>query len=52
MTGAGSSIDPVTRATTIPRLFAGGDCLRNGGEVVDAVQDGKLAAWGIHAAIA
>jgi len=41
-------VDPETRATTIPRLFAGGDCLRNGGEVVDAVQDGKLAARGIH----
>jgi glutamate synthase (NADPH/NADH) small chain len=41
--------DPKTRATTVPSLFAGGDCLRNGGEVVDAVQDGKLAARGIHA---
>jgi dihydropyrimidine dehydrogenase (NAD+) subunit PreT len=46
------AVDPVTRATTIPRLFAGGDCLRNGGEVVDAVQDGKLTARGIHAALA
>ena len=45
-------IDPVTRVTTIPGLFAGGDCLRNGGEVVDAVQDGKLAARGIHASFA
>jgi dihydropyrimidine dehydrogenase (NAD+) subunit PreT len=34
--------------TTIPNLFAGGDCLRNGGEVVDAVRDGKLAAAGMH----
>jgi dihydropyrimidine dehydrogenase (NAD+) subunit PreT len=42
------AINPITRATTIPRLYAGGDCLRNGGEVVDAVQDGKLAARGIH----
>ena len=32
-----------------PRTFAGGDCLRNGGEVVDAVHDGKIAAHGIHA---
>jgi dihydropyrimidine dehydrogenase (NAD+) subunit PreT len=46
--GGKVAVDPVTRATTIPRLFAGGDCLRNGGEVVDAVQDGKLAARGIH----
>ena len=42
-------VDPATGATSVPRLFAGGDCLRNGGEVVDAVQDGKVAARGIHA---
>jgi glutamate synthase (NADPH/NADH) small chain len=42
-------VDPVTRATTRAGLFAGGDCLRKGGEVVDAVQDGKLAALGIDA---
>jgi glutamate synthase (NADPH/NADH) small chain len=44
-------VDPATGATSIAGLFAGGDCLRNGGEVVDAVQDGKVAARGIHAAI-
>jgi glutamate synthase (NADPH/NADH) small chain len=44
-------VDPSTGATSISRLFAGGDCLRGGGEVVDAVRDGKLAAQGIHAAI-
>lgn len=42
-------VDPTSHATTVPRLFAGGDCLRNGGEVVDAVQDGKVAARGIDA---
>jgi glutamate synthase (NADPH/NADH) small chain len=42
-------VDPATGATSIPKLFAGGDCLRNGGEVVDAVRDGKAAARGIHA---
>ena len=42
-------VDRATGRTSVPRLFAGGDCLRNGGEVVDAVQDGKVAAWGIHA---
>ena len=42
-------VDRATGATSVPRLFAGGDCLRNGGEVVDAVQDGKIAARGIHA---
>ena len=42
-------VDRDTCATSIARLFAGGDCLRSGGEVVDAVQDGKIAARGIHA---
>jgi dihydropyrimidine dehydrogenase (NAD+) subunit PreT len=41
--------DPNTGVTSHPRLFAGGDCLRKGGEVVDAVQDGKRAARGIDA---
>lgn len=44
-------VDPASGATSIPGLYAGGDCLRGGGEVVDAVQDGKVAARGIHAAI-
>ncbi len=39
-------VDPATGATSVPGLFAGGDCLRGGGEVVDAVQDGKVAARG------
>jgi glutamate synthase (NADPH/NADH) small chain len=39
--------DRATGATSVAGLFAGGDCLRKGGEVVDAVQDGKLAARGI-----
>src|SRR5262249_34946500 len=41
-------VDRQTGATSVPKLFAGGDCIRGGGEIVDAVQDGKLAAWGIH----
>jgi glutamate synthase (NADPH/NADH) small chain len=45
-------VGPATGATSVPGLYAGGDCLRNGGEVVDAVQDGKVAARGIHAALA
>jgi glutamate synthase (NADPH/NADH) small chain len=40
-------VDPQTGATSVPGLFAGGDCLRAGGEIVDAVQDGKIAAKGI-----
>ncbi len=41
-------IDPSTGATSVPRLFAGGDCISKGAEVVDAVQQGKLAAVGVH----
>ncbi len=45
-------VDRTTGATSVAGLFAGGDCLRNGGEVVDAVEDGKIAAQGIHASLA
>ena len=45
-------VDPSTGATSVPGLFAGGDCLRTGGEIVDAVEDGKIAARGIHASFA
>ncbi|WP_205510721.1 NAD(P)-dependent oxidoreductase [Longitalea arenae] len=34
-------------ATNIPGVFAGGDCVNGGKEVVDAVQAGKLAAHAI-----
>jgi dihydropyrimidine dehydrogenase (NAD+) subunit PreT len=44
-------VDRATCATSVAGLFAGGDCLRNGGEVVDAVQDGKIAAQGIHTSL-
>src|SRR5262249_30794950 len=44
-------VDRATGATSIPRLYAGGDCIRGGGEIVDAVQDGKVAAAGIHSEI-
>lgn len=44
-------VDRTTGATSVSGLFAGGDCLRNGGEVVDAVEDGKIAARGIHATL-
>jgi glutamate synthase (NADPH/NADH) small chain len=45
--------DPETGRTSIPRLFAGGDC-QNGAheEVVNAVQAGKVAARGIHEMLA
>lgn len=44
-------VDPATGATSVPRLFAGGDCISKGAEVVDAVQQGKIAAAGIDAAL-
>ena len=45
-------VDPLTGATGVPGLFAGGDCTSKGAEIVDAVQEGKKAAWGIHAFLA
>lgn len=36
-----------TGETSVPGLFAGGDCINGGGEVVDAVEHGKIAARGI-----
>lgn len=44
-------VDPGGGRTSNPRVFAGGDCVRGGSEVVFAVQEGKRAAHGIHAAI-
>ena len=41
-------VDKKTGATSVSKLFAGGDCISKGGEVVDAVQDGKIAAGAIH----
>jgi glutamate synthase (NADPH/NADH) small chain len=45
--GGKLQVDRATGATGVPQLFAGGDCIRGGGEIVDAVQDGKIAAAGI-----
>jgi len=42
-------VDPATGMTTIPGVFAGGDCANGGKEVVNAVAEGKLAAHGIDA---
>lgn len=44
-------VNPETLQTKNPKYFAGGDCVNGGGEVVDAVAHGKLAARGIHAAL-
>jgi dihydropyrimidine dehydrogenase (NAD+) subunit PreT len=35
-------------STKLPGLFSGGDCSSGGAEIVDAVEDGKRAARGIH----
>jgi glutamate synthase (NADPH/NADH) small chain len=41
--------DPLSGATNLPKVFAGGDCGNGGREVVNAVGEGKKAARGIHA---
>jgi dihydropyrimidine dehydrogenase (NAD+) subunit PreT len=41
-------IDPGGR-TSVARLYAGGDCVNGGKEVVNAVADGKAAARAIDA---
>jgi dihydropyrimidine dehydrogenase (NAD+) subunit PreT len=45
------AVDSETNCTGNPKVFAGGDCIRHKGEAstVMAVQDGKIAAKGIHA---
>jgi glutamate synthase (NADPH/NADH) small chain len=43
------AVDPETGMTSVPGLFAGGDCANGGKEVVNAVAEGKLAAAGIDA---
>lgn len=40
-------VNAETGETSVPGLFAGGDCINGGGEVVDAVEHGKIAARGI-----
>ncbi len=41
--------DPDTCATALSGVFAGGDCVNGGAELVHAVAEGKRAAFGIHA---
>ncbi len=40
-------VDQVSFQTTNPQIFAGGDCINGGKEVVNAAYDGKHAARGI-----
>lgn len=42
-------VDRGTGATSLEGVFGGGDCITKGAEIVDAVQQGKIAAAGIHA---
>ena len=42
-------VDPSTRRTSLDRVYAGGDCISGGREVVDAAADGRIAA---HAMLA
>jgi len=37
-------VDPETGCTTNPKIYAGGDCINGGKEVVNAVADGRKAA--------
>jgi glutamate synthase (NADPH/NADH) small chain len=41
-------VDRETGSTGAEGVFAGGDCTSRGAEIVDAVQEGKIAARGIH----
>lgn len=41
-------VDPATGQTSNRKYFAGGDCVNGGKEVVNAVEEGKVAAAGIH----
>jgi len=49
---AGVVVDRTTFSTTRPGIFAGGDCTHTGKEIVNAVQDGKMAARSIGAYLA
>ena len=40
-------VDPETMQTSNPKVFAGGDCINGGKEVVNAAADGKRAVHGI-----
>ncbi len=41
-------VNPATLATSKHNVFAGGDAVNGGKEVVNAAADGKRAAWGIQ----
>ena len=45
------AVDAETLMTSKRNVFAGGDAVNGGKEVVNAAADGKRAAWGIHRAL-
>ena len=45
------AVNSATLATSNKKVFAGGDAVNGGKEVVNAAADGKRAAWGIHRAL-
>jgi glutamate synthase (NADPH/NADH) small chain len=49
MTAGRIAVDPATGATSLPGVFAGGDCIPGPDLTVHCVQDGKRAAAAIHA---
>ncbi|KAH7822018.1 dihydropyrimidine dehydrogenase(NAD+) [Monocercomonoides exilis] len=49
--GGRIEINPETGETSVEGVFAGGDCVGSG-TIVAAVNDGKIAAWGIHRRLA
>ncbi len=38
-------VDPITQRTNLQDVYAGGDCVNGGKEVVNAVADGREAAF-------
>jgi dihydropyrimidine dehydrogenase (NAD+) subunit PreT len=49
LAGGRIAVDPLTGATSLPGVFAGGDCIPGPDLTVHCVQDGKRAAAAIHA---
>jgi dihydropyrimidine dehydrogenase (NAD+) subunit PreT len=49
MAGGRIAVDPATGATSLPGVFAGGDCIPGPDLTVHCVQDGKRSAAAIHA---
>jgi glutamate synthase (NADPH/NADH) small chain len=45
------AVERASGRTSNPRYYAGGDCVNGGREVVDAVADGKRAAWAMKEAL-